>query len=229
MPRTFPRILRYRIALGTSAIAALALISLRTDRSSPGETALEPVALETSASAPAVIETAPTFVGSVSTPETSPRVVPPLIATTNVAADVVPSPVTRSGDTSFVAQRNSAAAEQIDADAEVEAPSPSSIVIAANLADIRGSDADISGSLLVKNNGFEHRSASARTAVEPLQQMTPPGEFRRSRLLTAMVSTTSSEASYRTTERAASRIDEERLYDQINRFGARGDRVNVKF
>jgi hypothetical protein len=45
-----------------------------------------------------------------------------------------------------------------------------------------------------------------------------------------MVSMASLESSMRTTERAASRIAEERLYDdQISRFGARGDRLQVKF
>jgi len=69
-----------------------------------------------------------------------------------------------------------------------------------------------------------------RAAVEPLQQMTPPSDTRRSRMLTAMVSTASLETSSQTTERAASRmISEERIYDQIHRFGARGDRLQVKF
>ncbi len=229
MPKTFPRIFRYRIALSTTAVAALTLISMRTDRSSPTEAAPATVALDMSAPATVLSETPPTFVASVSGPEKSLLVVPPLVATTNVGAEVVPSSLTEVANKSLVTQRNATATEATEADAEPEARSPTSIVIAANPADIRGSDGDISRSLLVKNNAFELRSGSARTAVEPLQQMTPPGEFRRSRLLTAMVSTTSSEASYRTTERAASRIDEDRLYDQIHRFRASGDRVNVKF
>ena len=69
----------------------------------------------------------------------------------------------------------------------------------------------------------------ARAAVEPLQQMTPPGDSRRSRLLTAMVSQASLDATMRATARAASRIEEDRLYERIQRFGARGDQVNVKF
>jgi hypothetical protein len=68
-----------------------------------------------------------------------------------------------------------------------------------------------------------------RVTVEPLQQMTPPSDTRRSRLLTAMVAPASWDTSARTTERAASRIDEERLYDQIHRFGARGAGVQMKF
>lgn len=83
--------------------------------------------------------------------------------------------------------------------------------------------------LLGGKTGFESRGLPARSTVEPLAQMTSPGESRRARLLTAMVSTASLETSARTTERAASRIAEERLYDQVQRFGARGDRLNVKF
>jgi hypothetical protein len=83
--------------------------------------------------------------------------------------------------------------------------------------------------LLGGKTGFESRGLPSRSTVEPLAQMTSPGESRRARLLTAMVSTASLETSARTTERAASRIAEERLYDQVQRFGARGDRLNVKF
>jgi hypothetical protein len=108
-------------------------------------------------------------------------------------------------------------------------PSPSTIEIAPKLAAIRASDPAVSPTLLAQNSGFEVRPVTARTAVEPLQQMTPPGESRRLRILTAMVAAASSESSYRTTERAASRIAEERLYDQNQRFGARGAGVQLKF
>lgn len=69
----------------------------------------------------------------------------------------------------------------------------------------------------------------ARPTVEPLQQITPPGERRGARILTAMVSMASVEHAMRTTERAASRLSEEQLYEQIHRFGARGAGVNLKF
>ncbi len=68
-----------------------------------------------------------------------------------------------------------------------------------------------------------------RNAIDPLRLMNPPGESRRARFLTAMVSSASVEAQPRTSERAANRIAEERLYDQVSRFGARGDRLQVKF
>jgi hypothetical protein len=108
--------------------------------------------------------------------------------------------------------------------------SPSGRRIAENLAGLQAEEPVTSRSLLAVASGFEVRAMPNRVAIEPLQQMTPPSDTRRSRLLTAMVSMASLESSMRTTERAASRIAEERLYDdQMSRFGARGDRLQVKF
>ena len=85
------------------------------------------------------------------------------------------------------------------------------------------------GSLLGGAHRMEPRAANARAVVEPLQQMIPPGERRGARILTAMVSTGTAENGPRASERLASRLSEERLYDQIERFGARGAGVNVRF
>jgi hypothetical protein len=82
---------------------------------------------------------------------------------------------------------------------------------------------------LVKLNGFETRNLSARSPVEPLQQITPPSERTRTKLLTAMVSMTATGAASRAGERTANRLSEEQLYDQIHRFGARGAGVSMKF
>ena len=86
-----------------------------------------------------------------------------------------------------------------------------------------------SRTLLHATSRFEVQAIPARPAVEPLHQITPPSERRGTRILTAMVSMASVEHAMRTTERAASRLSEEQLYDQIHRFGARGAGVNVKF
>jgi len=69
------------------------------------------------------------------------------------------------------------------------------------------------GGLLSEAKRFQSEETSSRSTVEPLQQISFPSDSRRSRLLTAMVATPSFETSARTTERAASRIAEERLYD----------------
>jgi hypothetical protein len=90
-------------------------------------------------------------------------------------------------------------------------------------------EVQLSRSLLSSVTRFEARLPAARSPVEPLKQITPPGERRGARILTAMVSVGSVENAMRTTERAASRLSEERLYDQIQRFGARGAGVSLKF
>lgn len=78
--------------------------------------------------------------------------------------------------------------------------------------------------------GFESRALPARSAtVDPLQQMTPPSDFRRSRYFTAMVSTVSEDSLDRTTARMAQRISGDELYEQVQRFGTRRGGLNVKF
>lgn len=86
-----------------------------------------------------------------------------------------------------------------------------------------------SGALLGGATRLEARAPASRVAVEPLRQMTPPADRRGARILTAMVSMASVENAMRTTERAATRLSEEQLYEQIRRVGAVGAAVNVKF
>lgn len=91
------------------------------------------------------------------------------------------------------------------------------------------SDPVTSGPFLGGGTRVEARAPASRVTVEPLRQITPPADRRGSRILTAMVSMSSVENAMRTTERAASRLSEEQLYDQIRRVGAVGAAVNVKF
>lgn len=98
---------------------------------------------------------------------------------------------------------------------------------AGNSADV--AEIQMSRSLLSSVARFEARMPPVRSPVEPLRQIAPPAERRGARILTAMVTVGSVENAMRTTERAASRLSEERLYDQIQRFGARGAGVSVKF
>jgi hypothetical protein len=106
--------------------------------------------------------------------------------------------------------------------------------ILANLDDVES--AQLSNALgigllsVAPRRGFESRALPARSAaIDPLQQMTPPSDFRRSRYLTAMVSTASEDSLDRTTARMAQRISGEELYEQVQRFGTRGGGLNVKF
>lgn len=225
-PKTFPRLFRYRIPLGASAVVALTLISLRHERVAPVVRAIGP----SEAGSAAVVETASSPVVM------APAVVQELTKPMERAFVAVSEP-TREGtlnataiaETPSVSRPAVAPGAGMRIDRVVESPAPSTIESAANVAAFRASEPEVSRTLLAQNNGFDARPVVARAVVEPLQQMTPPGESRRSRILTAMVATAASDSSYRTTERAASRIAEDRLYDQIQRFGARGDRVNLKF
>lgn len=109
-----------------------------------------------------------------------------------------------------------------------EEETPSARFIASNLAAIQVSESMAAG-LLAEPHGFESRGLPAR-AQEPLQQMAAPGESRRTtRYLAAMVSMNNVEPASRTTERAANRLSQEELYDQVQRFGARRGGFNVKF
>lgn len=112
---------------------------------------------------------------------------------------------------------------------EVAPATPSARFIAANFAAVQSAD---SGAvpLLANSHGFESRALPSRSAVEPLQHVSPPGETRRStRYLAAMVTMTFDERAPQTTERAASRISPDELYDQVRRFGTRHGGLNVKF
>lgn len=223
-PKSFPRLFRYSIPLGASAALVIALVSLRHDRSTPAPAAdravdqAPPVEVLASIAAPAPVAVArvstpvelTAVVGGTSTPEVA--VSPAAVVVAQATIERVPMPLGGVPE----AERE-------------ENLSPSAREIAANLAVIRSNEPFLSNSLLAQNTGSEGRPALTRVAIEPLQQMTPPSDTRRSRLLTAMVAAVSTESSFRTTERAASRIAEDRLYDQIHRFDARGDRVQLKF
>jgi hypothetical protein len=69
---------------------------------------------------------------------------------------------------------------------------------------------------------------SRSIATEPLAQMTTPAEARRTRFTTAFVSA-SADVPAANGERFARRLSDERLYDTIRRFGAKGNSVSLRF
>lgn len=227
LPATFSLVSRYRVPLGAGAALALAFVSVREYRhaaiaptiaSAPDKTeevAISPVVIAAAAELgrvavePAAVDVAP---------ETREKA----LAVTTTSATAAPASAEELSQLAPLVSGRSLARETDDA-------SPAARHIATNLAAVQNAEPVGAHSLLAVASGFEARATATRAAVEPLQQITPPGDSRRSRLLTAMVSTTSFESSFRTTERAASRIAEDRLYDQVHRFDARGDRVQVKF
>lgn len=224
LPNAFSTLSKYRLPLGASAIAAVAFFSVRDHQATtPAQLASHdavPVAVEIVAEQAQAVEQ-PLSVASLSEASVNfDTLEQPGIKS---AIAVVPEWPTATEASHVHPVSSPVAAGDLPA-----VQSPSGRHIEASLVSVQTSD-PITRTLLNAATGFEARAMPVRLAVEPLQQMTPPSDTRRARLLTAMVSTTSLESSMRTTERAASRIDEERLYDQIHRFGARGDRVQVKF
>lgn len=216
---------RLRLPLGAAAICGLTFLAMRDPR---GPVALTPVPVQTNQAVAASI------------PATELRN-PARESAIASLADLPSGAIAIDASTSVISE-NPAFDQATLVAARVESPAAEATTVASSaaVAEVTGSRLPVSlvtttavpspGSrLLGGKTGFESRGLPARATVEPLAQMTSPGESRRARLLTAMVSTASLETSVRTTERAASRIAEERLYDQVQRFGARGDRLNVKF
>lgn len=204
---------RLRLPLGAAALLALTFVTLREDPRIAEPAAIVPAAPEATVSglpSGGSLGSVAMTTGTVSEVDEA----TPTGTESNVRAELVATAAEGSG--------SPAAAPASSASAGFPSFLPGS-TLAQSLP------AAPSTRLLGTHSGFEARALPARPPVEPLQQMSAPGESRRSRLLTAMVSSTALEASPRTTARAASRIAEEQLYDQVQRFGARGDRLHVKF
>ncbi len=225
LPSPFAVLSRHRVPFGAAAAFALTVLIVRKHRAPASQVPLNvspqgsAVAANQSAtvtpieaSAAVVALNLPTS-GSVAVSET----------TFIEAVKVIPSAVARL-------DAMPATLTSVAAVLTTEAPAARYVSVALNSASM-GTDVVNSNRLLAASTGFEARALPApRAVVDPLQQMTPPGESRRaSRLLTAMVSPAALQTSTRVTERAASRIAEDSLYDQVSRFGARGNQLNVKF
>jgi hypothetical protein len=227
MPRLWSGVSRYRLPLGASAVLAIGFLSVR-EYQAPSSVVTEAAAGEVAASESAVEPQVTRL--EVATPVVVVAAATVVVPAGVTQASVVSVPAGYSDSVSATEATSSVAmVETSGPERTLQVESPAVRYIAANLSGVHGSEPLASQNLLAVATGFETRAMPARVAVEPLQQMTPPGDTRRSRLLTAMVSTASLEASVRTTERAANRLAEERLYDQMSRFGARGDRVQVRF
>lgn len=226
LPKAFSGAVRYRIPLGATAVLALTFVTLRSYHvPSPVSEQVAPVEAQ-SAVALAAEGGVSADVNGAEQKRMETLAAPHAVEEISVSPALEPvESVADAGDLSRMIPSGGALAT----DNEAEPQSPSARTIAANLATVQAAETSTTRGLLGAAGGFETRGMPARNAVEPLQQMATPGDTRRSRLLTAMVSRASLESSVSATERVASRIAEDRLYDQIHRFGARGDRLQVKF
>jgi hypothetical protein len=225
---SFRALQRFRLPLGAAAVLTIAFVSFRND-----QTAVATPQVPASTH-PVVVAQAPTSL--------EPRSVTPVSEPAPVALPAPPAVVVEAPAASLARADSPVGSISLSAEAATALSFPANSstqtldtdfsrnpLLAVNLGSAGASETPVSTHLLGGGSGFESRALPARTTVEPLQQMSSPGETRRARLLTAMVSMASMDPSARTTERAANRIAEEDLYDQVQRFGARGDRLHVKF
>jgi len=234
LPRLVPTVVRYRFILGGTAVAAMAFVTFRDEPASS-----EPALIVESVSASDSVVVGPVafagaslaqpdideFVPAAAVAEAVAVAIPDVPQGAEVAVDARASEPLMPENISRLVALGGGTVAVADGVGAATSVRPAG----AMLASVQAGDQAAMGRLLGATHGFEARAMPARTAVDPLQQMTPPGESRRARLLTAMVSTAVLETSVRTTERAANRLAEERVFDQDGRFGARGDRVHMKF
>ncbi len=107
--------------------------------------------------------------------------------------------------------------------------SPGVGLITENFAALQGAEATLARDLLSPPRGFETRVLPARAKpVEPLAQMRVPSGSRRSHLI-ASATLASTTMPVLANDRSARGLSDERLYETVNRFNARGAGVAVKF
>jgi hypothetical protein len=219
---------RYHLPLGATAVLALTFLSVREYRTAAPERAVSPLVGE----APVAVAAPAVDVGL--TPAGSDRGAP----RAEIAADAVATVAQDAGGDgresgASVADRVSALVGVATETAVLSRPSDRSI--AENFAAAQAVEATFGRqSLLVgAARGFESRALPAKMpVVEPLSQVTPPSDVRRARYLgTALpVVANSRQFTPRSSERMASRIADERLYESLgSRLGVGGDRIMVKF
>lgn len=231
LPRAFTGFGRYSLPLGAAAVLTVTLVSLREK---PGSASTPP----TTATGGAVAVAQPVAVArDEQMPARENSALRKVAAERAVSQDIA---VVNVASTAEVVTPREIAASHASTTAPVLAAAGSEFARGEGISGLRyiGPALTVAASAEPKNSpaflpsashGFEARVLPARSTVEPLQQITPPGERTRHKLLTAMMTMPATDMSSRTGERAADRISEERLYDQVSRFGARGAGVSMKF
>lgn len=216
LPTAFGGLARYHLPLGAAAVLAITLVTLREQGPAPAPRTEVPVVAEPlvapevaevreSVTAAPVVETFERVSVAAAAPVPEPAPVH-LSSEANVPGELARMVPLLSADTASPSQ------------AEL-APSARSIALNRAVAEAM---------LGTVTSGFEARALPTRiTPTEPLARMENPAETRRSRFASAFASTTN--VSQVESARVARRLSDEELYDTINRFGARGDRVSFRF
>lgn len=224
---------RYHLPLGATAVLALTFLSVREYQTATPERGVMPGLVDdTAAIAAATVPRLETVAAS------SPSFSADAGSIESVAEISAPSDAG-----AVVGQNDSAGPGRISAMAALiggsseptSAASPSARSIAENFAAAQSDDNTFGGRALLASavHGFESRAMPARPpVVDPLAQMKAPSDVRRARYLgTALpVVANTKQVTPRSSERLASRIADERLYETVgSRLGLGGDRLMVKF
>ncbi|MCX6933751.1 MAG: hypothetical protein NTZ29_13910 [Verrucomicrobia bacterium] len=227
--RAFAGFSRYHLPLGATAVLAITFLSVREYQTVTPEGVVLPVlndeVFATSASAATVAGPAE---GAFLVGEVKPVA---------VASESAPS-VSREADMSTESGAQASPAMAVltgRVDDSVREASPSARSIANNFAAVQSAESPFGGRSFLGStvHGFESRAMPARQpVVDPLAQMKAPSDVRRARYLgTALPASVGMKtATARSSERLASRIADERLYETgPSRLGVGGDRLMVKF
>lgn len=211
---------KYHLPLGATAVLAITFLVTRDHESA--------VVLHSSATPAkvAVADVTQVNEGSVSAPAAKVE----HVAVSEVAPVAVAA-LDEAGSPSAVASVALNAAENSAPDEiEVAMPvrqqldTPSSRFIAENLKAAQAAEPAIARSLLSRGQGFENRGLTAKVAmIEPLARMKAPSNATFAKINSALMNASFKvDNSAVTSERAASRLSEEQLYDHVSRFRANG-------
>ena len=223
-PALFSGFSRYHLPLGATAVLAITFFATRDFHATRIPVAMDTAGAHFVRETTSVSDSLPSVDG-LDAVATSPADAP---VTESVLAGVTASEVSASAE---VAAAGGISASRLSDEPQnaKEESSPSARYIQANLVAAQAAAPVVTRGLLGLSRGFEARAFSTRVAtVEPLQQMATPAQTRSARLMSAMVSM-SNDLPARTSERVASRISGDQLYDGASRFGALADRFLLKF
>lgn len=232
VPRAFAGLSRFHLPLGATAVLALTIVSVREFRPDSPAPA-RPV--DAKPEAAAVLVAVPVGEsGSTLSEAASPAEATAAFANGGgtesgpavLAFDADADAATPSGATEISQARGAA----LDRDAVVsEAMPPGRHLTAGNLASFEQATAAFGRDALGAPHGFEARNTTLRTRkADPLAQMTLHTAARRPLQLSASF-TAATLPTVRSGERIASRITDDRLYDNVSRLSASGNSLGLRF
>ena len=224
MPRVFSTWRRYHLPLGATAVLALTFISLREYSSLASRLGSVSTQL---AGTSRTTGTADDAANSGSGVVLDAHLATALQDSESSVKDSTPRSAesTAGSSTDFIANSGAALPENTFAAEVVYSPrSMMANFTAGHPSGPVGERGWLSGAMV------DSRPLTLRGAtVEPLAQMTPPGEVRRARILSAVTLAAAGDTLTRTGERVARNLSDERMNDSIRRFNAKADRLSMKW